>query len=266
MQCYFQLIQELQTLKEHRQWERKETRIKFWRKCNNRFQSNGINSVAVSEFFLAQAEAMQMEESPLEMRILSLQEKWLLLTMAGHWLARQDPVPVEQLEKMEKRIWLCRICQETLLTATESSATFFCPVSVAGDCSFDVLIKEFSFSKLGVLNCPKYLKLEGLPTKEASETRLDATEREALAALIGKLLDGGCIHEASRVCRYFDFFHRDVSLVLHCRALASGEAVRDDLHPAIQVILTAGSTMGLEGGTRRKHIPGSEYEETQGGS
>ncbi|MGH0181887.1 UNVERIFIED_CONTAM: hypothetical protein FKN15_008095 [Acipenser sinensis] len=252
-----ELIQELQTLKEHRQWERKETRIKFWRKCNNRFQSNGINSVAVSEFFLAQAEAMQMEESPLETRILSLQEKWLLLTMAGHWLARQDPVPVEQLEKMEKRIWLCRICQETLLTATESSATFFRPVSVAGDCSFDVLIKEFSFSKLGVLNCPKYLKLEGLPTKEASETRLDATEREALAALIGKLLDGGCIREASRVCRYFDFFHRDVSLVLHCRALASGEAERGDLHPAIQVILTAGSTMGLEGGTRRMHIPGT---------
>ncbi|XP_041074494.1 spatacsin-like isoform X1 [Polyodon spathula] len=252
-----ELIQELRTLKEHRQWERKETRINFWRKCNDRFQSNGINSMAVSEFFLARAEAVQMEECPLETRIVSLQERWLLLTMAGYWLARQDPVPVEQLEEMEKRIWLCRIRQEALLTATESTTTFFRPVSVAGDCSFEVLIKEFSFSKLGVLNCPEYLKLEGLPAKEASETRLDATEREALAALIGKLLDGGCIHEASRVCRYFDFFHRDVSLVLHCRALASGEAKRNDLHPTIQVILTAGVTMGLEGGTRRMPIPGT---------
>lgn len=52
---------------------------------------------------------------------------------------------------------------------------------------------------------------------------LGPEQQRVLLALVGQLLDQGSVHEASRVCRYFGLFHRDVWLVLRCRALASGE-------------------------------------------
>ncbi|KAG2471385.1 SPTCS protein, partial [Polypterus senegalus] len=255
-----QLLQELQTLKERKQWERRETRISFWKKCNSQFQSDSVRIVSVTEFFMAQAEAIpQVKGSVSEVQLTNIQEKRLLLTLAGHWLSQQDPTPIGQLEAIEKKIWECCIYQQTLLNKFEPANIFFHHVAVAGDSSYDTLIKEYSFSKLTVLNCPKYLHVEGLPVMDSSEIKLDTTEKQALAHLIGQLLDEGSIHEASRICRYFDFYNQDVILVLYCRALASGEVDTTAMHPGVQIILTAGCTAGLEKGTRRSRMSSSEY-------
>ncbi|ELV09798.1 Spatacsin [Tupaia chinensis] len=167
------------------------------------------------------------------------EERHLLLTLAGHWLAQEDPVPLDELEELEKQIWLCHITQHTLGgNQEEVEPRCFRQISTSGELSFDSLAREFSFSKLAALNTSKYLGLNDLPSKETCEdSRLDWKERESLCFLIGRLLDDGCVHEASRVCRYFHFYNQDVALVLHCRALASGEAGMDDLHPEICALL-----------------------------
>ncbi|KAJ8417174.1 hypothetical protein AAFF_G00284010 [Aldrovandia affinis] len=51
-----ELLQDLRSLKAKRQWERKETRVAFWRKCHEQFRSNGMGGEAASEFFLSQAQ------------------------------------------------------------------------------------------------------------------------------------------------------------------------------------------------------------------
>lgn len=168
----------------------------------------------------------------------SLEERHLLLTLGGHWLAREEPVPLEELEELEKQAWICRITQHARGGgAKETQPSPSQQVSAGAELSFDTLANEFSFSKLAALNTSKYLDLNGLPSKEMCENRLNWKERESLNALIGLLLDGGCVHEASRVCRYFHFYSQDVALVLHCRALASAEAGVDDLHSDIRALL-----------------------------
>ncbi|XP_041325314.1 spatacsin-like, partial [Pyrgilauda ruficollis] len=72
---------------------------------------------------------------------------------------------------------------------------------------------------------------------------LAAAERAALGALLGALLDEGSVLEAARVCRYFQLRHRDVALVLLCRALALGEAGLQQ--PEVRALLTeAGAAPG----------------------
>ncbi|MBN3304791.1 SPTCS protein, partial [Amia calva] len=249
-----ELLQDLQNLKANRQWERKETKIAFWRKCHDRFDRNGMSSAVVSEFFLHQADVPgPQEHSSAEAELLFVQEKSLLLTLAGHWLSMQDPLLIAQLEEMEKKIWMCRIHQQALLTDMERESIFMHPVLLA-DNSFEDIIREFSFSKLSTLNSPKYLRLDGLPSEESSQCCLESTEREALATLVGQLLDEGCINEASRVCRYFDFYSRDLVLVLHCRSLASGEGDSSELQPKVQALLTTGMSSGPEGSCKRPSL------------
>ncbi|XP_067874312.1 spatacsin isoform X2 [Heterodontus francisci] len=253
-----EVTQELQNLKQCGQWQRKETRINFWKKCHDCFKNNLISNLVASEFFLAQANDKPFIKSELtssfKEQFLNIQERCLLLTVAGHWLSQNNPPFLDQLEEVEKRIWLCRISQQTLLMSTASR--FAWQVSACGEITFDGATKEFLFSQLPALKSPKYLQLEGFPKKDtASNCRLDTTEKEALNILIGELLDGGCIHEASRVSRYFEFYNQDLSLVLHCRALASGEVQTTDFHPSIQIILTAGAAFNGEIGLHRKRIP-----------
>ncbi|XP_051896578.1 spatacsin [Pristis pectinata] len=251
-----EVSQELQSLKQRGQWQRKETRINFWKKCHECFKNSLISSLVASEFFLCQANDKPATKSPLSFKeqLLAIQEKCMLLTMAGHWLSNSTPPFLEQLEEVEKRIWLCHISQQTLLMSTASR--FAWQVSVCGELTFEDATKEFLFSNLPALNSPKYLKLEGFPNKDvASNCRLGAAEQDALNILVGSLLDGGCIHEASRVSRYFEFYNQDLSLVLHCRALASGEAQTTDFHPSIKVILTTGAALNGEMRHPRKRIP-----------
>ncbi|XP_036299435.1 spatacsin isoform X3 [Pipistrellus kuhlii] len=240
-----EVTQEMQTLKHIDQWSLKQTRIDFWKKCHENFKKNFISSKAASSFFSAQA--LVVCEYPTEEGQSSTEECHLLLTLAGHWLAQDDLVPVENLEELEKQIWLCRITQHTLRgNQEEVEPRFSQQISTSGELSFDSLASEFSFSKLAALNTSKYLELNGLPSKETCENRLDWKEQESLNFLIGRLLDDGCVHEASRVCRHFHFYNQDVALVLHCRALASGEASVDDLHPEIQALLQSAELLEEE--------------------
>ncbi|XP_043836659.1 LOW QUALITY PROTEIN: spatacsin [Dromiciops gliroides] len=231
-----EITQEMQTLKHIGQWYLKQARIEFWKKCHENFKKNSILKRIASDFFLAQATVPS--ESSADEKWSNIMERHLLLTLSGHWLAQDDPVPLGKLEELEKQIWLCRIAQQMHCCDQEVvESQFSRQISTSGDLSFDSLATEFSFSKLAALNASKYLEINGFPSREASESRLDKNEAGSLNFLIGHLLDDGSVHEASRVCHYFHFYNQDVFLVLHCRALASGEASVDDLHPEIQALL-----------------------------
>lgn len=233
-----QVLQNLHLLKQMGHWPQKRTRIEFWRKCHESFGRNAVSSQAASDFFLSRADdaSKSLDEEEKVSRIL---ERQLLLTLAGHWLAQSDPVRLDKLEGVEREIWLCRIWQQTLSLqdAAQRQPQFSPQISMSGELSFDSLAKEFSFSKLAALCVPKYLQLEGLPSLNASQALLSDAEVESLGVLVGRLLDEGSVHEASRVCRYFDFYSRDVALVLHCRALASGESPSGGFQAEMQAIL-----------------------------
>lgn len=216
------LLQELQNLKTKRQWSRKETRITFWRRCHEQFSSNPMGERVATAFFQDQAQPSEAAPQSLEDDELHcVQERLLLLALAGHWLCRQEPAPLEELQALERQMWECRVRQQELVTAMEQESLFALPVVAAG--SFEDVIKEFSFSKATALNRPENLDPEGLPAAESPGPRLGPEARAALATLVGRLLDEGSINEASRVCRYFGYYQHDVALVLRCRCLASGE-------------------------------------------
>ncbi|XP_059114916.1 spatacsin [Peromyscus eremicus] len=230
-----QLIQEMETLKHTQKWSLKHARIDFWKKCHEIFKKDSISHRAASSFFSSQVPVMS--EHPTEEQG-SLEERHLLLTLVGHWLAREEPVPLEELQELEKETWICRLTQHTRGGDPEGTQPSPQQTSAAAELlSLASLADEFSFSKLAALNTPKYLDLNGLPSKETCEDGLDWKARESLNVLIGQLLDDGRVHEASRVCRYFHFYSRDVVLVLHCRALASAEASMEDLHSEIRALL-----------------------------
>uniref|UniRef100_A0A4W3JY75 SPG11 vesicle trafficking associated, spatacsin n=1 Tax=Callorhinchus milii TaxID=7868 RepID=A0A4W3JY75_CALMI len=260
-----EVIQEIVNLKRLGQWQRKETRINFWKKCHDCFRSNVISNRAASNFFLTQASDIPSVTShpaaSVKEQLLNIQEKCLLFTMAGHWLSHNDSSCLSELEEVEKSIWLCRVGQQKLLRASvPTDPRDGWQVSDCGEDTFDSVTREFSFSKLAALNSPDYLKLGRFPTREAVPgCRLEAEEKEALTALIGELLDGGYIHEASRVCGYFSFYNQDTSLVLHCRALASGEAHTADSDPSIRVILTTGACFNGDMGLYRKRVPSGKF-------
>lgn len=224
----------MQTLTRTQQWSLKHARIDFWKKCHEKFKKNCISTRGASSFFSSRAPAVAEPRTEQG----SLEERHLLLTLAGHWLAREEPVPLEELEELEKQIWICRITQHALGGGAEGTKPRLSQqTSAAAELALDSLASEFSFSKLAALNTSKYLDLNGLPVKETCESSLDHKKQASLNVLVGQLLDGGCVHEASRVCRYFHFYSQDVALVLHCRALASGEASMEDLHSEIQALL-----------------------------
>ncbi|KAL0155537.1 hypothetical protein M9458_049800, partial [Cirrhinus mrigala] len=145
--------------------------------------------------------------------LVQLQERCLLLGLAGHWLSRREPPPpVPRLAALEKRQWESRTHWLVLHTALERES-LFAPSALSED-SFQNLLKEFSFSKMAALDDPAYLSLDGLPAAE-DDCVLSGGERKALAALVAQLLDEGGVNEASRVCRYFGLFHKDMWLVLN---------------------------------------------------
>ncbi|XP_071396298.1 spatacsin [Centroberyx affinis] len=217
-----QLVQEVNSQKAKRQWGRLETRVGFWRKCHDQLKADGTDPDSASRFFVSQAEAQSGSE------LLGVQERCLLLQLAGHWLSLLRPAPLARLESLEKKLWTGRVRRHVLVVAMETESVFnLPPPAVSPETnSYETLVKEFSFSNISALNEEKSLSLEGLPgptEEERSDDSLAPEEKSALAALIGQLLDEGSIHEASRVCRYFSLHHPDLWLVLRCRGLASGE-------------------------------------------
>ncbi|XP_072528335.1 spatacsin isoform X2 [Salminus brasiliensis] len=223
-----ELLRELEVQKAKRQWERQDTRLAFWKRCHEQFRTDSIGAEAACQFFLTQAEDPLQKDTEL----LHVQERCLLLGLAGHWLSQcSSHTAVNQLAKLEKRQWKCRVRRLVLATALEQES-LFAPAAVVVEDSFDCLLKKYSFSKMAMLDNPAHLSLEGLPTSEES-CLLVGEEHKALTTLIGQLLDEGSVHEASRVCRYFKLQHRDLKLVLQCRGLACGE-----LQPGLQELLS----------------------------
>ncbi|NXG20208.1 SPTCS protein, partial [Grallaria varia] len=218
-----EVLRDLHRFREAGQWHETQTRAEFWKKCNDTFLKHSISSRAAARFFLDQANAV-LESSG--------QERHLLLTLAGHWLAKDASVSLQELEEVEKQIWICRIAQGAS-RAAEGLEQPPCPSPAMASraLSFDSLAQELSFCRLPALNHPQQLQLQALVPGEPRQ----GVEAAALQGLVGALLDQGSVHEASRVCRYFQCYHRDLALVLHCRALASGQAGLE--HPGIQALL-----------------------------
>lgn len=166
-----------------------------------------------------------------------VQERCLLLQLAAHWLSMISPPPSDELKKIEKKLWLSKIRKHILTIAMERESVFnLPPPAVTPEMNtYEVLMKEFSFSNISELNTETCLNMEGLPgpSKEHEKINVDSElspeERRVLCVMIGQLLDAGSIHEASRVCRYFSLYHPDMCVVLQCRGLASG-----DLKPEAQ--------------------------------
>ncbi|XP_025031102.1 spatacsin isoform X1 [Python bivittatus] len=231
-------LQNINLLKQIGHWTQKRTRIEFWKKCHENYVQNAISNQAASSFFSTQADFVS--EGLEDEKASGILERQLLLALAGHWLVKNDPIPLDDLEKIEKEIWLCHITRQTLNQGTgqiESRVSH--QISISSELSFDSLAKEFSFSKVAALNIPKYLELGGFPSQDISQMMLSEAEVASLSFLVGRLLDEGSVHEAARVCRYFNFYSRDVSLILHCRTLALGEVSQNCFHPEIQALLAA---------------------------
>lgn len=170
--------------------------------------------------------------------MLDAQERCLLLCLAAHWLAEFSPPPVDQLERLEKQLWLGRLQQHLLAAALERESVFSTPpAAVTGSSAtpqlgtYEALMKEFSPSSLPGLNTEACLRLDGLPAARAEpkEPQLSSEERNTLSALIGQLLDEGGVHEASRACRYFGLRHPDLLVALQCRSLATGDLSPDEV-------------------------------------
>lgn len=232
-----QLLQEANSQKAKRQWARLETRAAFWKRCHEQLKADGAEASSASGFFLSQADGGGGGADEL----LDVQERCLLLCLAARWLAELSPPPVDQLERLEKQLWLGRLRRHLLAAALERESVFSTPLAAATPGSgggatpqlstYELLMKEFSPSGLPGLNTEACLRLDGLPAPgaEPGEPPLSAEEQRALSALIGQLLDEGGVHEASRACRYFGLRHTDLLVALQCRGLATGDLNPEDV-------------------------------------
>ncbi|RLV92633.1 hypothetical protein DV515_00013711, partial [Chloebia gouldiae] len=99
-----EVLRDLHHLRDTGQWQQAQTRAEFWKKCNDTFSKHRICSRAAADFFLRQADSVR-EASGQEKRA-GMVERELLLTLAGHWLAKEPGPAVRELEELEKQIWL----------------------------------------------------------------------------------------------------------------------------------------------------------------
>lgn len=182
------------------------------------------------------------EEAQTELQ--DIQERCLLLGFTAHWLSLLSPAPLDKLESLEKKLWINRVRQRVLTVAVEKESVFnLAPPAVTPEMNtYEVLMKEFSFSKISGLNTEKCLSLDGLPGSPEEQEELNTSselnpeERSVLTALIDQLLDDGSIHEAIRVSRYFSLYHPDVWVVLRCQGLASGKLNPEPQEEASEVL------------------------------
>ena len=193
-------------------------------------KADSIVPESAAQFFLSQAETGSAN-SPAghegQTELLDIQERCLLLQLSAYWLSLISPVSVEELESLEKKLWLNQVHKHVLAATIEKESVFNLPLPAVPPQidSYEVFMKEFSFSNIADLNMEKYLSLEGLPEEQEVqkvESELSPEERRVLTSLVDQLLDEGSIHEASRVCRYFSLYHPDMWVMLRCFGLACG--------------------------------------------
>lgn len=182
---------------------------------------------SASRFFLSQADSALSDSSAaseFQSELLALREGCLLLAIAARWLSLRHPAPVEQIESLEKKLWMGRIRQHSLVAAIQKGSVFNLLQPDVN--TYDVLMKDFSFCNIPELRTDTLLSLEGLPGPAEEHLEVDPllepTEKKTLALLLDAALDAGSIHEVSRTCRYFSLYHPDLWPLLRCRGLASG--------------------------------------------
>ncbi|XP_077424226.1 spatacsin isoform X2 [Vanacampus margaritifer] len=223
-----QLIQELELQRSKRQWSRLESRVCFWSKCLQQLEDEHVDPDLASRFFLSQADSALSDSSAateFQSELLAVRERCLLLAIGARWLSLLRPVPVEQIENLEKKLWVGRVRQHALVVAIQRESVFnLLPPDVN---TYDTLMKDFSFCNIPELRTDTLLSLEGLPGPAEEhldvDPLLEPTEKTTLALLLDAALDAGSVHEVSRACRYFSLYHPDLWLLLRCRGLASGK-------------------------------------------
>ncbi|XP_068131177.1 spatacsin [Hyperolius riggenbachi] len=251
-----EVLQDQRLLQEIGQWLCPQSRVQYWRKCHEIFNANHLSPLEASSFFHSQASSHVTSTEHLAEQVESLAEQELLLTLAGHWLSLGDGYPLQTLEELEQQIWKCRIEQEVLERSGGSRLH-------SDQSAFTLLAAEFTFSSLPALNTPLLLDVSTLPQLCGTiQGNKDQASTRILSFLIDRLLDESKVHEASRVCRYFQLSHRDLWLVLSCRAMASGEMSVQQLHPNIQDILTEGVEVKENLWNRRKRLQSSSSVES----
>lgn len=182
----------------------------------------------------------------------ALAEQELLFTLAGHWLSLDEGSSLRILEELEQQIWKYRIKRE-ILNRTGGSRL------LSSLSAFTSFASEFLFSGLPALNSPQLLDISSLPPLQGINPETNESEHSRiLCCLIDQLLDDSKVHEASRVCRYFQLSHSDVWIVLSCRALASGDMTMNQLHPDIQNLITKGIDAQENTWNRRKRLQSCE--------
>ncbi|XP_037539687.1 spatacsin [Nematolebias whitei] len=224
-----QVSQEVNSQRRKQQWRHLEKRVSFWKKCHKQLEADGIDPHLASQFFLSQSECGTTDPpagAEAQTKLLDILERSLLLQLTAHWLSQLSPFPLDELEKLEKNLWLNRIHKDLLTAAMEQESMFNLPPAVSPETNaYQEVLRDFSFSNITELNTDRFLSLEGLPDpseEQQIESELSVEERRVLTALVDQLLDEGRIHEASRVCWYFSMTHPDVWVVLHCHSLACG--------------------------------------------
>ncbi|XP_061620958.1 spatacsin isoform X2 [Phyllopteryx taeniolatus] len=223
-----QLVQELELQRSTRQWSRLESRVCFWRKCHQQLEDEHVDPDSAARFFLSQADSALSESSTaseFQSELRAAREGCLLLAAAARWLSLRRPAPVEQMESLEKRLWVGRVRQHALVAAMRRESVFnLLPPDVN---AYDLFMKDFSFCDIPELRTDALLSPEGLPgpaeERADADPLLEPAEKKTLALLLDAALDAGSVHEVSRACRYFSLYHPDLWLLLRCRALASGE-------------------------------------------
>eukprot|EP00079_Xenopus_tropicalis_P022344 XP_012814212.1 PREDICTED: spatacsin isoform X2 [Xenopus tropicalis] len=250
-----EVLQDQCLLKEVGQWENSQSRVQYWRKCHQVFSATELSPAAASDFFCSQTLSLVAPECLLRDQTEFLAEQEMLFTLAGHWRSLSNTASIEVLEEIEQKIWKCRLAREVL--SKHGAASQLCTLP-----SFASLTLEFSFSSLPALNSPSLLHISNLPPLGTPSSLLDREQTKALSSLVDCLLDESRVHEASRVCRYFLLPHYDLWLLLNCRALATGETVRDQLHPEIQAILGEGSERRESIWHQRKRLHSSSSLDT----
>lgn len=211
------------------QWRYLEKRVSFWKKCHKQLEADSIDPHLASQFFLSQSKCGTTEPpagAEAQTKLLDILEHCLLLQLTAHWLSQLSPFPLDELEKLEKKLWLNRVHKDLLTAAVEQESMFNLPPAISPETNaYQEVLRDFSFSNITELNTDRFLNLEGLPDlseEQQIESELSVEERRVLTTLVDQLLDEGRIHEASRVCWYFSMTHPDVWVVLHCHSLACG--------------------------------------------
>ncbi|XP_040198144.1 spatacsin [Rana temporaria] len=249
-----EVLQDRRHMQELGQWECPQSRAQYWRKCHEIFNTNHLSPLVASNFFRSKASRYAAPTAPMAEKMECLAEQELLLSLAGHWLSKDNGSPLATLEELEQQIWNCRIEKEIL----DSSGGLRQLPSLS---AFSSLTAKFSFSAIPVLNTPLLLDVTTLPPLcNAPQEETDRTR--TLSSFLDRLLDESMVHEASRVCRYFQLSHLDVWLVLSCRALASGDVPVSQLHPDIQNILAEGIEAQANIWSRRKRLYSSSSVES----